>query len=99
MLTIRNIGKNTHVKFRNMLTKGEGDFTQEEISVIFNRDILINESEAIENCAKSSGILSDETIVEQHPWTRDAAEELERIRKERASVNGYESAFPTQTQA
>ncbi len=83
---------------QDMLTKGEGDFTQEEISVIFNRDILINESEAIENCAKSSGILSDETIVEQHPWTRDVAEELERIRKERASANGYESVFPTQTQ-
>ena len=45
---------------------GEGDYGDEEISVIFNRDILINESEAIDNCAKSAGIISDDTIVAMH---------------------------------
>ena len=56
---------------QDMITKGQGDFTNEDISIIFNRDILINESESIDNCLKSVGILSDETIVSQHPWTID----------------------------
>ena len=68
---------------QDLKTKGLGDFEQEPVTVIFNRDILINESEAIANCAASAGILSDETIVEQHPWTRDAHTELERLKQEK----------------
>ena len=51
----------------------------EEVEVIFNRDVLINESESIENCLKSRGILSKETILYQHPWTRDVEKELRRL--------------------
>ena len=68
---------------QDLKTKGLGDFEQEPVTVIFNRDILINESEAIANCAASAGILSEETIVEQHPWTTDARTELERLKKEK----------------
>ena len=80
---------------QDMANKGVGDFEQEEITVIFNRDILINESEAIDNCAKSQGIVSDETIVEQHPWTKDADAELERLKKEKEEkMADYMGAFP-----
>jgi len=61
---------------------GKGDFEGEEVTIIFNRDILINETEAIQNCAASSGILSDETIVGQHPWVDDPQEELKRLKKQ-----------------
>ena len=80
---------------QDLKTKGAGDFEQEEITVIFNRDILINESEAITNCQNSVGILSNETIVEQHPWTKDAQTELERLKKEKAeAMSDYMGAFP-----
>ena len=80
---------------QDLKTKGAGDFEQEEITVIFNRDILINESEAITNCQNSVGILSNETIVEQHPWTKDAQTELERLKKEKAeAMADYMGAFP-----
>lgn len=80
---------------QDMKTKGEGDFEQEEITIVFNRDILINEAEVIENCAKSAGILSTQTIVEQHPWTQDAQTELDRLRKEKEeAVQDYMDAFP-----
>lgn len=62
---------------------GEGNFDGEEINIIFNRDILINESEAIANCAASVGILSDETIIGQHPWVDDPQRELERLKKQK----------------
>ena len=77
---------------------GEGDYSDEEISVIFNRDILINESEAIDNCAKSAGIISDETIVAQHPWIDDPAAEMERLKKQKeeamVQAQEYGGAFP-----
>lgn len=62
---------------------GLGDFEDEEATITFNRDILINETEAIESCVKSVGILSDETIIEQHPWVDDVQKELERIKKQK----------------
>ncbi len=62
---------------------GKGDFEGEDVNIIFNRDILINESEAIANCVSSVGILSDETIVGQHPWIDDPQAELERLEKQK----------------
>ena len=50
---------------------------------VFNRDILINESEAITDCQNSAGVISRETIVANHPWTKDTKAELERLKKER----------------
>lgn len=61
---------------------GKGDFDKEKVDIIFNRDILINETEAIENCSKSVGILSDETIIGQHPWIDDPKKEMERLKKQ-----------------
>lgn len=57
----------------------KGDFFDEEIEVIFNKDILINETEAIQNCIASLDILSKTTIVSQHPWVSEVDKELERI--------------------
>lgn len=68
---------------QDLANRGAGDFESEEVTVIFNRDILINESESITNCSNSVGILSNETIVEQHPWTTDVEAELARIQKEK----------------
>lgn len=70
---------------QDMITKGLGDFTNEDVNVIFNRDILINESESIDNCLKSVGVLSDETIVSQHPWTVDVKKELARLKSEKTT--------------
>ena len=81
---------------------GRGDFEEEEITIVFNRDMPVNESEAIENCGKSVGILSNETIVAQHPWTTDVELELERIKKEKEEAmeqaQEYAGAFQTGNQ-
>lgn len=73
---------------------GQGDFENEDVEVIFNRDILINETEVIENCEKSAGVLSDETIVANHPWVDDPQKELERKNAEKeAAMAEYGNAF------
>ena len=79
----------------HMLNKGMGDFKNSEVNIIFNRDIMINESEAIDNCAKSVGIISDETNLSQHPWIRDVKQEIERKKAEKQeNLDEYANAFP-----
>ena len=67
----------------HLTNTGQGNFDGEEVNIIFNRDILINESEAIDNCQKSVGILSDETIIGMHPWVDDPQLELERLKRQK----------------
>ena len=57
-----------------------------DVVFIFNRDLPLNQSELIDACRNSTGIISEETIVANHPWTLDTKEELERIKKERNEV-------------
>ena len=80
--------------FANM---GIGDFEGEEVDIIFNRDILISEGEVIENCSKSVGVLSDETIIANHPWVDDPQAELERLKKQKEEdMEQYGFAFNNQ---
>lgn len=81
----------------HLANTGQGNFDGEAVTVIFNRDILVNETEAIENCGKSAGIISNETIVKQHPWVDDPEEELKRIKAEKEEaaqeIDAYRAAF------
>lgn len=85
---------NTH-----LANTGAGDYSNDEVNIIFNRDILINESEAIANCKASVGIISNETIVGQHPWIDDIEREQERLKKEKQQLmdeySEYQNAFGT----
>lgn len=62
---------------------GEGDFFDKEVNIKFNRKILINESEMIDNCQKSTGIISSKTITSRHPWVDDVAKERKRLEGEK----------------
>ena len=74
----------------------KGDFTDEKVNVIFNRDIIISETEAITNCANSGGILDDQTIRENHPWYNEEVEV--RLKKQEAAllkeIEGKGDTFP-----
>ena len=67
----------------HLANTSKGNYEGETVNIIFNRDILINETEAIANCSASVGILSDETIVAQHPWVDDPQKEMGRLEKQR----------------
>lgn len=62
------------------------DSAKNKVEFIFNRDTPVNESEVIQNCKNSVGIISKETIVANHPWTKDTAEELARLEQENAET-------------
>lgn len=69
----------------HLANAGAGNYDSEEVTVIFNRDIMISEGEVIDNIQKSMGILSEETLIDQHPWVDDPVAELARIAKQRES--------------
>jgi SPP1 family phage portal protein len=59
--------------------------SDKEISIVFNRDIAINESQAITDCQNSMGVISHQTIIENHPWTKDYDTEKARLDEEAKS--------------
>jgi len=67
---------------QHLANSGVGDFEGEDIEVIFNRDMLISESDIIGNIKSSVGILSRRTLIAQHPWVDDPEEELRRVEEE-----------------
>lgn len=82
----------------HLANTGQGDFEDEDVDVIFNRDMLLNEGEVIDNCQKSMGILSDETIISMHPWVDDPQAEMERVKKQKEeNMEQYELAFQPKT--
>lgn len=65
---------------------GQGDYLNERADFILNRDILVNESQAIMDIRNSVGILSHETLIEQHPWVSDTKAEMDKIENEQAET-------------
>jgi len=62
---------------------GIGDFDGEDVEIIFNRDMLMNEGDIIDNIRKSVGLLSEETLIAQHPYVDDLQAELDRLKAEK----------------
>lgn len=58
-------------------------FSNLKMDFIANTDIAVNETETCTNLKNSVGLISEETIVANHPYVTDAKAELERLRKER----------------
>lgn len=67
----------------DMASKGLGDFTSTEFDIIFNTDVIINESEVINAAKNSVGIISDETIIANHPWVVDVVKEMDEMQKQK----------------
>ena len=53
-----------------------------DVEFILNRDIVIHEQAAVQMCRDSQAILSQETILANHPWVGKVSQEIERIQKE-----------------
>jgi SPP1 family phage portal protein len=49
----------------------------------FTRSQIFNESEQIDNCVKSMGLVSEETILENHPFVSDVKKELTKLDAEK----------------
>lgn len=67
-----------------MLATGKSVPPDAETGVSFNRDLLLNESSIMRTLLDAGLKLSNESLLEQVPWVRDAKSELKRLKKEEA---------------
>lgn len=58
-------------------------YDYKDIKITFKRNTMVNESELIDNCVKSQGIVSQKTIVENHPFVDDPEIEIEALEEEK----------------
>jgi SPP1 family phage portal protein len=65
---------------------GQGTYSDQVVEIIFNRDIAVNEAEVIINASQSKGVISNKTIVANHPWVTDVEEELKELAKDKAAA-------------
>ncbi|MBI4858646.1 MAG: phage portal protein, partial [Acetobacterium woodii] len=74
-------------------TQGK-DYSAVDFDITFNRNVLINTAELIDNCAKSSGIVSNKTILTNHPFVDDVDKEEDEIKQEKADAIDSYGVFP-----
>jgi SPP1 family phage portal protein len=66
-----------------LVHQGKGDYSKDEVTFVFNRDIFINEDAKIENCVKSQGIVSNKTILARHPWVTNVQHEINQLEEDK----------------
>ena len=74
---------------------GQGDYEKIDVGLVFNKDMAINETEQIQNCSNSQGIVSDETLIAHHPFVSDVGrrvESTERTESSRRTSMGHSTA-------
>ena len=64
------------------LIKGLGDYQDTEFSIEFNYDMVVNESDIITDIKNSVGIVSNKTLLQNHPYVDDVEKEEERLKQE-----------------
>lgn len=78
---------------QDIMSKTGNDYTNVAYDIVFNTDVIVNESETILNCMNSAGVISDETIAANHPWTLDAKREMEMRKKETEQTYELEAEY------
>lgn len=79
-----------------LATKGMGNF-EDNVRITFNRDIIVSETEIIDNMVKLGVQLPNELLVGQMPFVDNVKDVMEMLKKEREEqVTEYQSAFPQQ---
>lgn len=97
--TLLDLKANTKIrKFKKALQEfmyfvnvyiGEKKFNYQDITFTFNKNLVMNTQENILNAQMSKGIVSDETILENHVWVDDVEKEKTRL-EEQANKNKLE---------
>ena len=78
----------------HLANTGQGNFESEEVQIVFNTDMPMDETTTIQNIQNSTGILSTETLVTNHPWVDNPKKELELLEAEKQKeLEQYGEAF------
>lgn len=67
-------------EYINIIDKKDYDSTT--VQVTFRKTMITNDKEDVEIARDSDGIISDETIIANHPWVEDVAVEQQRLKEQ-----------------
>lgn len=60
----------------------------------WTRNKIRNDAELIENCQKSKGVISDETIIKNHPFVDDPEDEIKKVEEQNNSNMPFQDKVP-----
>ncbi|MEC5422115.1 phage portal protein [Virgibacillus sp. C22-A2] len=69
---------------------GQGTYDYKNIEFVFNKSMLMNELEQVTIAQQSLGVISQETIVANHPWTTNVQQELDRLEEAKSAYPSVE---------
>jgi SPP1 family phage portal protein len=78
---------------QDIIFKTGVDYTKVKYDIVFNTDVIINESETVLNCMNSVGLVSGRTIAANHPWTLDADKEMSALKEETEQTYELEAEY------
>lgn len=54
----------------------------DDLDIVWSFNSIVNENDAIMNCAQSQNLISLETMLAHHPWVTNVSEEIDRLANE-----------------
>jgi len=57
------------------------------IKIVFNKSMILNELEMVTMAQTSKGVISDDTIIANHPWVEDPAAEMKKLKESQKTID------------
>lgn len=72
-------------------------FNDANSDFIFNTDVIINETETINNLAVTKDSISERTYLQNHPWVKNVDEEIKQIEEDKKKQLDYDMEVAERT--
>ncbi|MGL4730341.1 MAG: phage portal protein [Clostridium sp.] len=72
----------------------QGNYKDIDVELIFNKNIKVNETETISNCINSKGVISNKTIMANHPWVKNVEVEQKQLDNEKEESLPFQDKIP-----
>lgn len=81
---------------QDLISKGQ-TVNEEGSDFIFNTDVIINETETINNLAVTKDSISQKTLLQNHPWVKNVDEEIRDIEADKQKQLDYDIKMQEET--
>lgn len=81
---------------QDLIAKGI-KFEDKDSDFIFNTDVILNETETINNLAVSKDMISQKTLLQNHPWVKNVGEEAKDIEADKQKQMEYDIKIAEET--
>lgn len=72
-------------------------YNDKDSNFLFNTAVILNETEIINNLAVSKDMISQKTLVENHPWVKNTEQEIRQIESDKKKQMEYDIEIADRT--